>query len=275
MGNFKYTYNVEEFGKFFHTRLLPMLKSLSDKRFLPFPWVKKTTAKEAFDIVCNILGRFSPYEEKHTQNFDNFLRDLRIFPDFFSVKYNACFKGNSSGKDFDAKSLELYKNDGRNDKLVWKGVLISVPYYQKTHGKIFFKKRNSAFDSSDAIKVIFNNKNYEDILEKSVLKKGETYLDVIAQNYFITFTNKLDQQNFSNDELCKKICTVVKKYNCNISFAILNNNLFIALSSVNNHSSYTENGWFDFNNDFTDEDFMKDIFQQFETVVMTLKLLNS
>lgn len=275
MGNFKYTYNVEEFDRFFNTRLLPMLKSVSDKRFLLFPWVKKTMAKEAFDVVCSILGRFTSYEEKHTQNFDNLLRDLRIFPDFFSVKYNACFTGNSSGRDFDAKSIELYKSDGRKNKLVWNGVLISVPFHQKTYGKIFFKKRNTAFDNNDAIKVIFNNKNYEDISEKSVLKKGETYLDIVAQNYFITFTNKQDQQNFSNEEFCKKICTVIKKYNCNISFTILNNHLFIAISGIENHSSYSENGWFDFNCDFTDEDFMKDVFQQFETVVMTLKLLNS
>ena len=60
-----------------------------------------------------------------------------------------------------------------------------------------------------------------------------------------------------------------------MSFAILNNNLYVVLSSAETESTYTEHGWFDFKNNFNDEDFIKDIIQQFETVVMSLKLLNS
>lgn len=274
MGNFKYTYNTEEFNRFFETRLSPALQPVAAKK-LPFSLKKKSLAQEAFNTTCNILGRFVPYEGKSTEETYKFLKDLRIFPDFMSVKYNGCFTGNSSGRAFDAKSIELYKNDGRKNVRVWNGVLVSTQYHARTFGKVLFKKRGLSSGTPDAVKLIFSKKNYEDILDKTVLRKGESYCDVINANYHITFTNTRDQKNFSDDEFCKKICTVVKKYNCNISFVILNNNLFVAITSTDIEPTYSENGWFDFKHNFNDLDFMKDIIQQFETVVMTLKLLNS
>ena len=273
MGGFKYTYNIEEFEKFYQSRLAPELLELSKKKVLP--WKNQAAALKAFSLTCDILGRFAPYETKSVEGTHEFLKELRLFPDFFTVKYNGCFTGNSAGKAFDAKSRELYKNDGRKDVRVFNGVLVSTQYYAKTFGKIFFKKKGLSIDTPDTVKLIFNKKNYEDIIEKSVLRKGETYCDVVNANYHITFTNKLDQKNFSDDSLCKKICTIIKKYNCNVSFAILNNNLYVVLSSAETESTYTEHGWFDFKNNFNDEDFIKDIIQQFETVVMSLKLLNS
>lgn len=274
MGNFKYTYNTEEFEKFYQSRLAGDLQALAAKR-LPFSIGKKAIAHEAFNVTCNALGRFSPYEGKSSDNTYSFLKELRLFPDFAYVKYNGCFSGNSAGRPFDAKSIELYKNDGKKDVRVWSGVLVSGQYHNRTFGKVFFRKKGLNADNPDAIKLIFSKKNYEDIIEKKVLRKGETYCDIVNANYHITFTNKQDQQNFSTDYLCKKICTVIKKYNCNISFAILNNSLFAAISAPDTETTYTENGWFDFSHNFNDPDFMKDIFQQFETVVMTLKLLNS
>ncbi len=273
MGNFKYTYNIEEFDKFYNLRLAPLLQTLAKKKILP--WNKKSAAQEAFNTTCNTLGRFAPYEGKSNENTNDFLKSLRLFPDFLYVKYNGCFSGNAAGRAFDAKSMVLYKNNGRKDVPVWSGVLVSTPYYNKTSGRVLFKKRGLNINNPDAIKFIFNKKNYEDILEKSVLRHGETYCDVINANYHITFTNPQDQCNFSDEKLCKKICTIIKKYNCNISFTVINNNLFMAISAADTESSYTQHGWFDFKNDFTDEDFIKDIFQQFETVVMALKFLNS
>lgn len=273
MGNFKYTYNIAEFDKFYQSRLAPELQALAKKKMLP--WKNKTVAQEAFNTTCSLLGRFEPYEGKSCENTYNFLKELRLFPDFGTVKYNGCFTGHSAGRAFDAKSIELYRNDGKKDIKVWSGVLVSTQYHNRTFGRVLFRKRGLSIDNPDAIKLIFSKKNYEDILEKTVLRKSETYCDVVNANYHITFTNKQDQQNFSNEDLCKKICTIIKKYNCNISFALLNNNLFVAISAPDTESTYTECGWFDFKNNFNDADFMKDIFQQFETVVMALKLLNS
>ncbi len=273
MGNFKYTYNIEEFDKFYQSRLAPELQALAKKKMLP--WKSKATAQEAFNITCSLLGRFSPYEGKSSENTYNFLKDLRLFPDFLHVKYNGCFSGHSAGKAFDAKSMELYKNDGKKDVLVWRGVLVSTQYHNRTFGRVLFRKHGLNVDNPDTIKLIFNKKNYEDIIDKTILRKSETYCDVVNANYHITFTNPKDQCNFSDEMLCKKICTVIKKYSCNVSFSVLNNNLFLAISAADTESTYTENGWFDFKNNFSDENFMKDIFQQFETVVMTLKLLNS
>ncbi len=273
MGNFKYTYNIEEFDKFYSLRLAPQLEPIAKKRM--FPWQNKSAAQQAFNITCSSLGRFEPYEGKSNQNTNEFLKSLRLFPDFTDVKYNGCFSGRSAGRTFDTKSLELYKNNGRKDIRVFSGVLISTQYSGKTTGRVLFKKRGINKDTPDTIKLIFSKKNYEDIIDKSVLRHGETYCDIVNANYHITFTTPQDQCHFSDEAFCKRICTIIKKYSCNISFTIINNNLFIVISAADTESSYCENGWFDFKNNFYDEDFMKDIFQQFETVVMALKLLNS
>ena len=166
MGNFKYTYNIEEFDKFYQSRLAPELQALAKKRMLP--WKSKATAQEAFNITCSLLGRFSPYEGKSSENTYNFLKDLRLFPDFLHVKYNGCFSGHSAGKAFDAKSMELYKNDGKKDVLVWRGVLVSTQYHNRTFGRVLFRKRGLNVDNPDTIKLIFNKNNTKSSLVNSM-----------------------------------------------------------------------------------------------------------
>lgn len=274
MSGFNYTYNLESFKKFFESALRPKLEKLAKKRVMPFPFYKKILAFEAFQTVCSVLGRFSAYKDKSTKDTYRSLKYLHFFPDFTRINYNGCFKGKSNGREFDVKSLELVKFTGKSCDKVWNGILISIPYYTKTAGSVLFQKYDKDTNSDSVVKIIFKQKEFSDLHDKKVLNEGETYLDVIKENYHIVFKSDDDKNAFLNEAFAKKLFVLSKKYNCNISLRILNNTLFIAVKTVDNAKSYTSNGWFDFSNNFEQESFMKDIFQQFETVVMVLKILN-
>lgn len=274
MNGFNYTYNLESFQKFFASALRPKLDKLAKKRIMPFDFYKKMLAFDAFQTVCSTLGRFAAYKGKSTKDTYRSLKYLHFFPDFTRVNYKGCFKGKSCGREFDVKSLELVKFTGKSCVNVWNGVLISVPYYTKTAGSVLFQKYDKDADSGNVIKIILKQKEFADIHDKKSLNDGETYLDVIKENYHIVFKSDEDRKVFLNEEFAKNLFVLSKKYLCNISLRILNNTLFIALKDINTRQSFTSNGWFDFSHNFEEEEFMKDIFQQFETVVMVLKALN-
>ena len=87
--------------------------------------------------------------------------------------------------------------------------------------------------------------------------------------------NWKDEKDFLTEDFCKNLFLFSRKYNCYISFSIIKNTLYIALNSFENEKNYTQNGWFNFSGKFDNTEYMKDIFQQFETTVMIIKFLNS
>lgn len=272
---FNYTYNLSSFKKFFESTLRSKLEKLARKRILSFSFYKKQLAFEVFQTVCKSLGRFFPYKIKKTKDMNKYLKYLHFFPDFTKVSYNGCFKGKTGGMEFDVKSLELHKYTGKFYEKVWNGVIISVPYYTKTAGSVLFQKYDKFADYGNAVKIILKQKEFTDLHDIKALKEGESYLDVIKENYRIVFKSDDDKKAFLNDEFAKKLFDLSKKYSCDVSVRVLNNTLFIALKGVENGKSYIPNGWFNFSDNFETENFIKDVFQQFETIVMIVKRLNS
>lgn len=275
MSSFKYTFNLEAFERFFKSKLLPELEPLSRKKRLLVPFIREQIFYKAFETTCKKLGRFAPYKGKIRPDTYKFLKCLHFFPDFTSVKYKGCFKGKSAGKDFEAQSIELIKDTGKSCVKMWNGMILSVPFYKKTAGSVLFQKYDKDADSDDVVKIILKKREFVDIIEKNTLNDNESYLDVIKENYHTVFKSDSDKEEFFNEKFAQKLFVLSKKYNCHISLRVLNNNLFIALKAADNTNGYTSRGWFDFSSDFADDKFMKDIFQQFETVVMVLKVLNS
>ena len=275
MSNFNYTYNLELFNKFFEKKLQPILKPLAAKNFLPIPPFEKAVSKQAFNSVCHTIRGFEPYEAKPEKNDIAFLKALHFFPDFFEAKYTACFKGQAYNNSFDAKALEFVKNTGRKNIIVWQGLLISVPYSGKTAGNILFKKYDTSINAGNIVNSILDKRQENPFDKITELKNGESYVEFIKKNYHVMFTKKQDEKNFLTEDFCKNLFLFSRKYNCYISFSIIKNTLYIALNSFENEKNYTQNGWFNFSGKFDNTEYMKDIFQQFETTVMIIKFLNS
>ena len=275
MSKFSYTYNLELFNKFFEKKLYSILKPLAAKNFLPLKPLEKVVSKQAFNAVCHTIRGFEPYDAKPEENDIAFLKALHFFPDFFEAKYTVCFNGQGYGNSFDVKALEFIKSTGRKNILVWQGLLITVPYFKKTAGNILFKKYDTSINAGNIVNSILD-KRIDNLFETlTELNNGESYVDFIKKNYHTMFTKKQDEKDFLNEDFCKQLFLLSKKYNCYISFSLIKNTLYIALNSFENEKNYTKNGWFNFSGKFDNADYMKDIFQQFETAVMIVKSLNS
>ncbi len=275
MSKFNYTYNLELFNKFFEKKLHSILKPLAAKNFLPLKPFETAVSKQAFNAVCRTIRGFEPYETKPDKNGIAFLKALHFFPDFFEAKYTACFKGQGYGHSFDAKALEFAKNTGRKNIIVWQGLLITVPYYKNTAGNILFKKYDTSINAGNIVNSILDKREENPFDKIKELNKDESYIEFIKKNYHIMFTKKQDENDFLTEDFCKNLFDFSKKYNCYISFSIIRNTLYIALNCFENEKNYAKNGWFNFSGKFDNKDYMKNIFQQFETTVMAVKNLNS